>query len=471
MFRHLKAMILSAALLADISPAMVTANPSGVRTPARAANAGTADAQQEQGGARLRATLPEYEGGSGAPGQTEPFIFSPDGQIVMVNSGSRTLRLYDTATGNLRRVLLGDRRNGIEAFVFGHDSRTAYTRDLMRRRVSVWDTATGEVRRSFDGRERAPLSARQLGFLFLQMKELPSPPLSPDGRILFTERTDGSVSLWELATGEERATLMHSDDNPSYAGNIARDVLSMYVPTGVRFMNVTFSPNNQRVVTTNGNREPKLWETATGRLIATLSGHNDGVYQALFSPNGRWVATRSQDGVVSVWDAETGTRKITVGGEAERLNRVALSPDGRTLAAVRHDHDVKLWDLQEGRERATLAGSKARLIGFSPDGRMIVTAGEDKRHAAMFWDASTGERRVALPPTEAATRAIIFSPDGRTVVTASERGVRLWDATGGELRATLGNGARWPVRFSPDGRLLVTRGAGDTALLWEIDSN
>jgi WD40 repeat protein len=44
----------------------------------------------------------------------------------------------------------------------------------------------------------------------------------------------------------------------------------------------------------------RLWEVATGKQIATISGHVNGVSSVAFSPDGRTLATGSLDKTAAV---------------------------------------------------------------------------------------------------------------------------------------------------------------------------
>ena len=46
----------------------------------------------------------------------------------------------------------------------------------------------------------------------------------------------------------------------------------------------------------------RIWETATGRLLAVLSGHHARLRSAMFSPDGRRIITASDDASARIWD-------------------------------------------------------------------------------------------------------------------------------------------------------------------------
>lgn len=47
-----------------------------------------------------------------------------------------------------------------------------------------------------------------------------------------------------------------------------------------------FSPDGGRIVTASADRTARIWDSGSGRLIASLSGHEGGVQSAAFSPDG-----------------------------------------------------------------------------------------------------------------------------------------------------------------------------------------
>ena len=47
----------------------------------------------------------------------------------------------------------------------------------------------------------------------------------------------------------------------------------------------------------------KLWDVATGQLAITLKGHTGAVMSMAFSPDGHRLVSVATDGVVRKWDA------------------------------------------------------------------------------------------------------------------------------------------------------------------------
>jgi len=64
-----------------------------------------------------------------------------------------------------------------------------------------------------------------------------------------------------------------------------------------------FSPDGTKIVTASGGfGTAKIWATATGELLVTLSvGDGDGIVTAAFSPDGASVVTGGSYGTVHIW--------------------------------------------------------------------------------------------------------------------------------------------------------------------------
>jgi WD40 repeat protein len=70
---------------------------------------------------------------------------------------------------------------------------------------------------------------------------------------------------------------------------------------------VAFSPDSRRLATASSFKEAvKLWDVATGQELATLEGQGDGFLRVIFSADGRAIAAISASSDrVNLWRAPT----------------------------------------------------------------------------------------------------------------------------------------------------------------------
>ena len=55
--------------------------------------------------------------------------------------------------------------------------------------------------------------------------------------------------------------------------------------------------------------DAKVYDAKIGAKLATLSGHEGGIFAIAFSPDGQRVATGGYDGVVRIFEIPTGKLK------------------------------------------------------------------------------------------------------------------------------------------------------------------
>src|SRR5258708_16232663 len=77
---------------------------------------------------------------------------------------------------------------------------------------------------------------------------------------------------------------------------------------------MALSADGQLVASGSFDGMVKLWEAASGRLLATLQGHTSGVMGMALSGDGQLVASGSEDGTVRLWEAASGRLLATLQG-------------------------------------------------------------------------------------------------------------------------------------------------------------
>lgn len=257
---------------------------------------------------------------------------------------------------------------------------------------------------------------------------------SPDGRTLAgLNGEDGSIQLWEVATGEARAFL----------------ALPQRIEVGV--FGIRFSPDGRHLATESGFRSLHVWNATAGRFVGasfldsmynTISPDWKWALRVAFGPAGRSPRTELLD--FSAPEKPVLAPKPISDEIASALNAAAFSPDGRLVSVNMRDETLRLWDIELGRavDRPQMRVGRLIRLALSPDNRLVATHEPDRSRRGVFsggslriWDVATGQPCGMPQPISGMLRDWWFDPGARHLVVSISQGsgfgAQIWSLPSG----------------------------------------
>ena len=240
---------------------------------------------------------------------------------------------------------------------------------------------------------------------------------SPDGKSIAYSDTCGRIGVICSSTGHEKWSRIHK------AGAISHCV--------------SYSPAGEQIVSVSYDGSVKLWNSATGKRIDVLRTDLQIVNCAAFSPDSRFIATEgSANGSVILWDVERLQAHRTFGegltqGHCNAAFSIDFSPDGTYLALGSSYSPLTVWHLDTGEmwapegswsEQGDDVGGAIRAVAFANDSRRLVTAGDD--NVVKIWDVRSEVELGQIRGNVSDSRffSIDVSAKGRTIAAGSSDG-------------------------------------------------
>jgi WD40 repeat protein len=272
-------------------------------------------------------------------GWVNAIAFAPNGDQLASASNDRTVRLWDTTTGQQIQQFDGHNQY-ISAIAFSPNNKLVASASSDQT-VRLWNSATGEQVLQFEG----------------HIDKVNDVAFSPNGKQL-ASASDRTVRFWNTATGEQTGQFEGHEDH-------------------VRAL--SFSPDGKQLASASFDRSIRLWVTETGELSQRFEGHNNHVRTISFSADGLRLASGSSDKTIRLWDIMTGQQIQQLEAYDHCIGAVTFSPDSKQLASASSDGIVRLWDSITGKQicRYNRHSSSVRSVAFSPDGRHLASGSSD----------------------------------------------------------------------------------------------
>ncbi len=263
---------------------------------------------------------------------------------------------------------------------------------------------------------------------------------SPDGRRAALVHGDGTISLYDLTSGQRVRRLKAGPHPIAFAA---------------------FHPDSRRLAVSHA-------EGVQVRDLDTGDVRNDlpqaGAERLAWHPNGQTLAVVSSDQGIHVWDVAAPRKAAELRRWKNGGLRIAFNRAGDLLASYGWEHMLRLWDPRTGLE---VFHTPARFTGaslrFGAKDRLL--AADVKDNKLRFWEIVRGRECRRLIQNPAWGRApygpFAVRPDGLVLAACTPDGFGLWDPRTGERLASASVASPLDVvSFEPSGALLTSGPSG-----------
>ena len=207
----------------------------------------------------------------------QSLCLSPNELKLATSSYDKTIKIWDTQTGNLITTLSSHEEYPDNVFFFHQNSDRLVSVCNFRgeNEVIVWDLINGKTLFQFKGDIAI---------------------ISNNDQILFVGNSDENIiSSYSILTGQKIN---------DYSGLTESDIR---FNTKSIIYSLDLNSDNTKLLAAGGDGVPIVWDVNSSLQLLRLQGHKTRIFHAGFSPNDKYIYTSGEDdGLYELWNSETG---------------------------------------------------------------------------------------------------------------------------------------------------------------------
>lgn len=269
--------------------------------------------------------------------------------------------------------------------------------------------------------------------------------ISRDEKFCASADLDGSIKIWENASGKLLKTLHRQD-----------------------IYDIMFTPDNRSLIITSFT-PTEVYNLHTG--ASTFLGNFQYTHGLDISADGKWIATVSDgtfnNGLACIWDAKTFQLKDSFRVGVANDN-VKFSNSGRQ-AAFYGNKTIELWTVDKPALLKKMEGHSRQvkfLLFDKKDGQLISVSNDS---TAILWNAKNGKQLQVFRGHQETVWEAAFHPAGKKIITvSSDKTARIWNSYSGKLLKTI-SAENWiyKVQISGDEKQYILTDAGGNCSVWD----
>ncbi len=428
----------------------------------------------------------------GAKGWVESISSSPDGKYLVATRKWRSERDIVRGVPHEKSIVLWDYETGIKLWERDSQGKTSfvrfspdgkfiavgnYTNDDV---ILLLDTTNGNHLKSFSGYS---------GVVYFIN-------ISPDGKYLLSGGTDATIRLWDVASGKEIKqlvghssgviTALFSPDGKNIISSSKDETIRLWSTESGKeirkferdcraFYSVAFAPSGDHIISVSSDNSQRLWDVQSIHEIKSFNS-SDKVFTAMFSLDGKYIVSSAENNTLILLDALSGKKIKTFSGHTDFISSAVFTPDGKNIVSGSNDKTIRIWDVSSGKglQKYSVQNTGVKNVSVSPNGQYIVSCnfdnGERRTHMKL-WSISTGKEILEYKGYGAESSAS-FSPDSKFVISCGGRTAAAW-IINKEIYERAFHGHTDTinsVRFSPDGKQIISGSMDNTLRLWDVAS-
>ena len=226
--------------------------------------------------------------------------------------------------------------------------------------IGIWDALTGET-------------LFRLSVPTLDTNTIEYAEWSPNHTYISGYASNGIAYVWDAETGhlinqlaghnerlqgitwrsDENAVLTAADDGSARLWVLVENGIPVghgeidYYDANSEVKIAMWNDAERLIASGQSNGSVRIWDTATGEILRTWTGHVDQVTELAWSPSQTQIASGGDDGRVIIWDINSDESVAVLPHEGAILS-LAWNRDGNLVATGSDDGILRVWNVETG---------------------------------------------------------------------------------------------------------------------------